>query len=72
MAVTSLREVRLAKGLNQRELAEASHTPQALISAIERGVLKPWPKVAYRISGALEVPIEKLFPEEIGRLHPMK
>lgn len=58
-----LREVRLGKNLNQRELAEASHTPQAIVSALERGVLKPWPKVAERLSQALGVPAETLFPE---------
>jgi transcriptional regulator with XRE-family HTH domain len=47
--MTRLREARVAKGLNQREVSEASHTPQAIVSALERGVLKPWPKVANRL-----------------------
>jgi transcriptional regulator with XRE-family HTH domain len=59
-----LREIRLGKNLNQRELSEASHTPQAIVSALERGVLKPWPKVAKRLSQALAVPAETLFPED--------
>jgi len=56
-------------GVNQRQLSEASHTPQALISSIERGVLKPWPKVAERLSKALNTPVERLFPEDVARLN---
>ena len=66
--MTSLRDVRVAKGLNQREISEASHTPQAIVSALERGVLKPWPKVAERLSKALGVPAEQLFPEDRERV----
>lgn len=66
--MTKLREVREALGFNQRELAEASHTPQAIVSALERGVLKPWPKVAQRMSQALGVPPDKLFPDDGARL----
>jgi transcriptional regulator with XRE-family HTH domain len=55
-------------GLNQRELSEASHTPQAIVSALEREVLKPWPKVAQRLSDALGVPADKLFPEDRQRI----
>lgn len=63
-----IREKREAKGLNQRELSEASHTAQSLVSAIERGVLKPWPNVARRLSEALNIPIEELFPEDKDKL----
>ena len=61
-----LREVRLAKGLNQRELAERSHTAQSLVSALERGVVKPWPKVAKKLARALGASVEELFPAEGG------
>lgn len=64
--MTKLREYRLAKGLNQRQLSEASHTPQSLISALERSVLKPWPKVRRRLVRALGVPETELFPTEEG------
>lgn len=63
--MTKLREVRLAMGMNQRELSEASHTPQSIVSSLERGVLKPWPMVAKRLSKALGVPAEKIFPEGV-------
>lgn len=63
-----VRQIRVEKGLNQRELAEASHTPQSLISAIERGTLKPWPKVARRISEVLGTPVEDIFPKDKDEL----
>jgi len=66
ITVTSkLREVRERKGLNQRELSERAHTPQSLVSAIELGKLKPWPKVVERLSKALGIPEKKLFPNDL-------
>ena len=59
-----LRESRIAKGLNQRQLAEKAHTAQSLISTLERGNIKPWPKVIQRLSRALKVSRKELFPEE--------
>jgi len=59
-----LRAMRFARGLNQRELSEKAHTPQSLVSAIERGVLKPWPAVIGRLAKALECPQSELFPDE--------
>ena len=58
-----IKEVRLMKGLNQRELSEKTHTPQSIISSLERGVLKPWPKVMKKLSRVLKTPAEVLFPE---------
>ena len=63
-----VREARVRAKLNQRELSEAAHTPQAIVSALEREVLKPWPKVAQRLSDALGVPAEQLFPEDGERV----
>ena len=63
-----VRQVREARGLKQRELSEQAHTCQALVSSIEREVLKPWPKVAERLSEALGVPVEELFPQDRDRL----
>ena len=59
-----IRDVRQAKGLKQRELAEAAHTCQTIISELEREVRKPWLMVAKRLSQALEVSIEDLFPDD--------
>lgn len=61
-----LRESRIAKGLNQRQLSELSHTPQSLVSSIERNVIKPWPKVIQRLSKALKVPAYELFPDDFN------
>ena len=65
--MNKLRQAREFKGINQRELSELAHTPQALVSAIERGVLKPWPKVVERLSKALRVPSKKLFPDDFKK-----
>jgi transcriptional regulator with XRE-family HTH domain len=62
-----LREIRMIKGFNQRELSELAHTPQLLVSSIERERLKPWPKVAKRMSKALGIPIKELFPEDFNK-----
>ena len=59
-----IREAREAKGWNQRELAEATHICQAIISELERETRKPWLKVAEKLSQALNVPIRELFPDD--------
>lgn len=62
--MNKVRETRELRQLNQRQLAELTHTPQSLISSIERGVLKPWPIVAKRLSEALQTSVQELFPED--------
>jgi putative transcriptional regulator len=62
-----LKEIRLAKGLNQRELSEKVHTAQSLICRIECNELKPWPKLRRRLAKVLGVTINELFPIEEGR-----
>lgn len=59
-----VKEIRQAKGLNQRQLAELSHTPQSAVSNIELGRWKAWPEVMQRIAQALGVCVEELFPED--------
>ena len=61
--MNKLRQARELKGMNQRQLSELFHTPQSLVSAIEIGKLKPWTAVAQRMSDALGMPMEDLFPE---------
>ena len=65
--MNNLREIRIIKRLNQRQLSELSHTPQSIVSSIERGVLKPWTKVAQRFSGVLGIPPNELFPDDFNR-----
>lgn len=59
-----IREAREAKGWNQRELAEATHTCQAIISEVERGVRRPWPRVAKKVARALKASVEEIFPDD--------
>ena len=61
-----VRESRVALGLNQRQLAEKAHTAQSLISNLELGRMKPWPKVMKRLSRVLKVSRKELFPEELA------
>jgi transcriptional regulator with XRE-family HTH domain len=62
--MSRLREVRVSKGLKQREVAEMAHTCQSLVSALELEKLKPWPAIARRLSEALGSPVSELFPED--------
>ncbi len=64
-----LKEIRLAKGLNQRELSEKVHTAQSLICRIELNELKPWPKLRKRLAKVLGVTVYELFPSEEGEQH---
>lgn len=58
-----VREHRLAKGLNQRQLAEKLHVSASLLSSIELGRLQPWPKIIRRLCKKLDVSAEELFPD---------
>jgi transcriptional regulator with XRE-family HTH domain len=58
-----LRNVRLRKGLTQRELAERSGMPGTHISRIENGHRLPSLETLERLTGALQVPLSDLFYE---------
>ena len=49
-----------------KQLAEKVHTPQSAISEIERGVRKPWLKLAGKLSRILKIPINELFPNDFN------
>jgi transcriptional regulator with XRE-family HTH domain len=55
-----LRELRLARGLTQRELAERSHTNTMFISKLERGVTTPTIGTLLRLANALECAVTEL------------
>ena len=57
-------EVRIQKGMSQRLLAEKCHISASLISMVERGELKVWPKLRKRLVRVLETTPEELFPTE--------
>lgn len=53
-------KARLAKGMTQKELAEAIGAKQAQISAWERGAIPPSVDVLVRIASALDIDVVKL------------
>jgi transcriptional regulator with XRE-family HTH domain len=55
-----LREVRLARGLTQRELAERCGTSVAAISHIERGTKVPTLVTLVRLADAMETNVTEL------------
>ena len=59
-----IREVRERMGLNQRHLAERTHTPQSIISDVELGKREAWPSLRRRIAGVLKMPVSELFPSD--------
>ncbi len=61
--MTKLREIRLAQGLTQFELAKRSNVYPADISKIEAGIVRPYEKWRKALALALNVPEEALFPE---------
>ena len=62
MQKNNLRKIREKRNLNQRELAEACHTPQSLISDVERGQKATWPKLTARLCQVLNVTPKDIFP----------
>jgi len=64
MAATRIRELRLARGLSARALAERANVSTALISQVERDITDPSLETMRRIASVLEVPLFSLFQEE--------
>lgn len=58
---TNLREARKARGLTQQQLAGRVYVTSRSIIALEKGEYNPSLLLAYRLSLALEVPMENLF-----------
>ena len=58
---TNLREARKARGLTQQQLADRVYVTSRSIIALEKGEYNPSLLLAYRLSLALEVPMEELF-----------
>jgi len=58
----NLRKLRQKQGMNQRQLAEVCHTPQSLVSDIERGTRDPWPAFINRVCAVLNVDKQDVFP----------
>lgn len=61
-----IREYRQKLGLSQVELARRARIASTNLSAIECGRLLPWPKAKRRISQALKIKVDILFPSDEG------
>ncbi len=62
-----LREVRLASGMSQRELATKAGVPHALISIIERNISSPSVSSLRKITGGIPMTLGEFFKEEPAR-----
>jgi transcriptional regulator with XRE-family HTH domain len=62
MLRNNLKRLRQQKRMNQRQLAEAVHTPQSLISDVERGQKTTWPKLTETLCVVLEKEPREIFP----------
>ena len=58
---TNIRAARKAKGLTQKQLANRVYVTSRTIIALEKEEYNPSLLLAYRLSLALEVPMEELF-----------
>ena len=64
MTDNRLREIRVSMGLSQMQLGFLARVPNGVISDIERGVRKPWPKVRRHLAQALRLPEREVFPND--------
>jgi DNA-binding XRE family transcriptional regulator len=63
--VPPLKLARIASGLTQEELGEKAGVTRRTIGALEAGA-SPRLRTAQALAAALTVPIEQLFPGEVG------
>ena len=59
--VTTLKEVREARGLTQAQLAEAIGVSRKTINTVENGVFVPSTVIALKLAAALDTSVEALF-----------
>ena len=64
-AVPRIKEFRKLKKWTQKEFAEMVGTSQSALSAYETGEREPMLSTCTRISEALDVSLEELFPKEV-------
>lgn len=62
--MNSLKEIRTSKELSQFDLAKIADITPADISRIENNKIYVYPNWRKRISEALQVPEEEIFPDE--------
>lgn len=66
----NLRHYRKIAGLTQQQLADRIGSTQNTISSLETGQWDPNLQNAYKLSGALQVPVNMLFPRGFVKLDP--
>ncbi len=59
--VSSLKEIREARGLTQAQLAEAIGVSRKTINTVENGVYVPSTVIALKLAAALGESVERLF-----------
>ncbi len=59
--VSSLKEIREARGLTQAQLAETIGVSRKTINTVENGVFVPSTLIALKLARALGEPVEALF-----------
>ena len=59
--VSTLKEIREARGLTQAQLAEAIGVSRKTINTVENGVFVPSTVIALKLARALDEPVEALF-----------
>lgn len=64
MFKNTIRKRRLELGLSQTKLACKIGVASTVMSNIELGKLKPWPKIKSDLAKVLETSEEELFPNE--------
>jgi len=59
----NIKQLRLARGLTQQQMAKLSELPRATWANLESGAANPTLTVLHRVAFALQVPIEELIAE---------
>lgn len=65
--MTNLKFFRLERHLSQRELARRLRVSQPLLSQIETGARRPYPKILRESARVLDVPLSALAPDLGGK-----
>lgn len=63
MEESKLRKIRTELGLSQLQLSFLSHVPNCVISDIETGKRRAWPKAKRLLAQALRRPVNEIFPD---------
>ncbi|MFA5399309.1 MAG: helix-turn-helix transcriptional regulator [Dehalococcoidia bacterium] len=58
--MSKIKQIRMAKGINQRQLAQDAGVCQSLLSAVENGRMRLWPSMAEKLAGVLKVTVADL------------